>query len=129
MHTSLKFQLTLLFFFSLFCIQLAAGSDTESFSNLSIKRILSTTADSADKDSSSSSDVDITSSFIDSELLDIVWCGDDNKIIFVLSSKGTVYQTTDAGKTWNKLRELFQKTGKKAVEEDEHVISLPYFQF
>lgn len=61
-------------------------------------------------------------SFIDSPLLDIIWCGSDKQTILVLSDKGTVYSTKDLGKTWNKLREIFQKTGKKTAKDEEDVM-------
>ena len=81
---------------------------------------MSTASD--EKDNPSSSDVDVVSNFIDSELLDIMWCGDDAKNILVLTSKGTVYSTSDQGKTWSKLREIFKQTGKKEASDEENVI-------
>ena len=72
----------------------------------------------------SAANVDVSSSFIDAELLDILWCGDDAKSVLVLTSKGTVYQTPDQGKTWNKLRETFQRTGKREISSEEDVMNL-----
>jgi hypothetical protein len=114
----------MLLLFSLLFAQLVAGSELETFRQFSSKRTLTATADLADtgSDYPNSSNIDFSSILIDSELLDILWCGDDPNNILVLSAKGTVYQTNDQGKTWNKLRETFQKTGKKEASGEENVI-------
>ena len=39
----------------------------------------------------------------------------------MLSYKGTVYSTKDLGKNWDKLRDTFQKTGKRQADEEENV--------
>jgi hypothetical protein len=49
-------------------------------------------------------------SFIDSALIDIVWCGmdsDSDDKVLLLSSKGSVYRSDDKGSSWIKLAEVF----------------------
>lgn len=115
-------------FCCLFIAQLTIGA-ADGNSQFTTARMLSTTS-AKDTDSSktkddapSSSKVDINYNSLDSELIDIMWCGEETKNILVLTSKGTVYQTNDQGKNWNKLRETFQRTGKREISGDEDVIS------
>lgn len=79
--------------------------------------------------------VELNLNYIDAPLLDIVWCGDDDKqregkeTLFVLTNKGTVYNSNDLGKTWNKLRETFLKTGKKNATDVDNVYRFYHLTF
>ena len=76
-----------------------------------------------------SEEIDIDLSFIDSSLIDIVWCGedtdsDDNVIIYaqsfkvlILSSKGSIYRSFDKGETWSKMAEVFHRKGLLSLDE------------
>ena len=59
-------------------------------------------------------------SFIDSSLIDIVWCGSDKTSddkVLLLSSKGSVYRSDDKGSTWVKLAEVFHKKGIVSIDD------------
>ena len=125
----MKNQIVILALFSLLFVQLVAGSQSETVSWSSRERLLTGAPKDADAapDYPSSSNVNTSSTNLDSDLLDIMWCGgDETKNILVLTSKGSVYSTEDHGYTWNKLRGTFQKTGKQEVDGDENVLLL-YF--
>lgn len=63
------------------------------------------------------SGIDVNLSYIDSNLLDIVWCGEETVFYFtyiqvlVLSSKGSIYRSTDKGNEWTKMSEIFHRKG------------------
>ncbi len=46
---------------------------------------------------------------LDSALVDIIWCGNENddNTVLVLSEKGSVYRSGDKGMTWEKKTEYF----------------------
>ncbi len=75
----------------------------------------------------SAANVDFSQNFIDSPLLDILWCGSEKQTILILTDKGTVYKTKDLGKNWDKLREMFQKTAKKQAKEEENVLTIDFY--
>jgi hypothetical protein len=40
---------------------------------------------------------------LDSQISDMMWCGNSNEVILVLTNKGTVYRSRDRGTSWKKL--------------------------
>lgn len=47
---------------------------------------------------------------MDSQLLDVVWCGNNegnDSTLLVLTSKGTVYRSADRGEDWEKMTDVF----------------------
>jgi hypothetical protein len=55
-------------------------------------------------------DIDVHYTLLDSPLLDIVWCGNnqgDDYNVLILTNKGTVYRSTDRGNTWETLSQVF----------------------
>ncbi len=59
-------------------------------------------------------------SFLDSSLIDIVWCGTDKNSddkVLLLSSKGSVYRSDDKGSSWLKLAEVFHKKGIVSIDD------------
>ena len=82
---------------------------------------LQTDDDSSNGDSPDIGDVTVTPNSIDAPLSDILWCGDKNDNILILSEKGTVYHTIDFGKTWNKLQDQFIRAGRELVRSDDEV--------
>lgn len=67
-------------------------------------------------------------SHLDSMLSDILWCGGSQEIVLVLSDNGSVYRSTDKGFKWNKMIEIFQKTGYVEIESGENVFFLIFFK-
>jgi hypothetical protein len=59
--------------------------------------------------------VDVSFNFIDSPLIDIVWCGEKKNVIFVLTEKSSVYRSEDDGFSGHKLTEHLDKLGKKEL--------------
>merc|ERR1711998_246778 len=51
-------------------------------------------------DKAESGSVVVKEFLIDSDVEDIQWAGQDNKVVFVRSVQGTVYRSGDDGKTW-----------------------------
>ena len=40
---------------------------------------------------------------LDSMVNDMMWCGNSNDVILVLTTMGTVYRSRDKGQTWRKM--------------------------
>jgi len=69
--------------------------------------------------------VDVQSSFIDSTLVDIVWCGEKKDVIFYLTEKNSLYRSADAGFTGNKISDHLQKIGKEEISGDSSEVNDP----
>ena len=82
----------------------------------------------ADSDSTKP-EVSFHLSHIDSILSDILWCGGGKEIVLVLSDIGSIYRSTDKGFKWNKLTDVFQRTGYVEVEKGENVNFYDFFKF
>ena len=65
----------------------------------------------------------ISFNFLDAPLADISWCGTDKETMFLLTEKGSLYRTTDAGESWNLLNDHLIKEGLKEVESKKKVDS------
>lgn len=83
------------------------------------------TAATQSVDKNASSDVDVpevmvNQSSIDSELLDIMWCGNggENQTILIISEKGTLYKSTNQGKELINMRKAFAKLGSTIANDE-----------
>lgn len=65
--------------------------------------------------------VDFNKYDIDSEVKDILWCGQNNEAIIVLTSKGTVYRSRDKGSSWKKLQSILNKSGLQVADDNQEV--------
>jgi photosystem II stability/assembly factor-like uncharacterized protein len=64
--------------------------------------------------------VSVDLSFLDSSLIDLVWCGSDvasDDKVLLLTSKGSVYRSDDKGSSWVKLAEVFHKKAVVATDD------------
>lgn len=89
-------------------------------------RLLASKDDDDDDDSDQDTlvdDVVFENTLIDSTLLDIVWCGEKEESVLVLSENGTVYLSVNGGQNWKNIRSAFYKTAKKEVSDTESVIA------
>lgn len=59
---------------------------------------------------------------IDSNINDMIWCGNNHDSILALTELSSVYKSDDHGFTWKKLNDIFQHTGKKELEENENEV-------
>ena len=66
----------------------------------------------------------ISFNFLDAPLADISWCGTDKESMFILTEKGSLYRTTDAGDSWNLCNDHLIKEGLKEVDSKKKVDSL-----
>jgi len=53
--------------------------------------------------------------YLDSPLIDIVWCGEKREVVFILTEKNTVYRSADEGFTGAKLNGHLEELGKKEL--------------
>ncbi len=56
---------------------------------------------------------------IDSAVSDIIFCGSNHEIIFVLTEVNSVYRSSNKGFTWTKLNDILHAKGLKELEPDE----------
>jgi len=63
----------------------------------------------------------ISLNFLDAPLADISWCGTDKETMFILTEKGSLYTTTDAGESWSLLNDHLIKEGLKEVDSRKKV--------
>jgi hypothetical protein len=56
---------------------------------------------------------------MDSQVRDIMWCGNTNEAILLLSEKGTIYRSRDRGSSWRKLGNILKKTGESVADEGQ----------
>ena len=68
--------------------------------------------------------VDYVAALMDAPVLDIVWCGNGDESVLVLSDKGSVYSTKNFGKNWTGLREEFSKTECEGANAPGKVIKI-----
>ena len=65
-------------------------------------------------------DVEAILSNLDATLLDVIWCGNnsqDSNNVLLLSSKGTVYKSSDKGEKWEKMTEVFTKKAIQTMQD------------
>lgn len=58
-------------------------------------------------------DVEHITTFIDSPLMDMSWCGNNDQALLALTEKGTVYSTNDFGNTWTNLQNNTRTRGEE----------------
>lgn len=59
--------------------------------------------------------INTTIHFVDSSLIDIVWCGEKRNVIFFLTEKNHLYRSLDEGFSGHILTEHLQELGKKEL--------------
>lgn len=55
---------------------------------------------------------------MDSDVVDMLWCGNSNEVVFLLTTKGTVYKSADQGFKWVEVHSELEKVGEKSLEGD-----------
>ena len=55
---------------------------------------------------------------IDSNIVEIVWCGHKQDSIIVLTELTSIYKSNDHGLTWIQLNNSFPNTGNPKLEKD-----------
>lgn len=59
---------------------------------------------------------------IDSQAIDLVWCGPIRDVVFVLTEMNSLYQSNDKGFSWKKLNNLLINKGKDQLDENENEV-------
>lgn len=81
-------------------------------------------ADNSKDKKNENEDVTFNTTLIDSELVDVLWCGDSGESVLVVTELGSVYYSSNSGMNWAKLSKIFQSTAKKkTTDNDEEVIA------
>ena len=78
---------------------------------LTLVAFLGQTAQAANTDQ-----IDYNKYELDSPVSDMLWCGNNNEVILVLSNKGSVYRSRDRGTTWRKLQSIMASIGTKVAD-------------
>lgn len=78
---------------------------------LTLVAFLGKTAHAANTDQ-----IDYNKYELDSPVSDMLWCGNNNEVILVLSNKGSVYRSRDRGTTWKKLQSIMASIGTKVAD-------------
>lgn len=55
--------------------------------------------------------VDYKNFEMDSPVEDIMWCGNGDEVILVLTQYGTIYRSRDRGASWKKMQDVFDSKG------------------
>src|SRR5689334_9399251 len=76
----------------------------------------------ASKDEIEEKEVTFQTTLIDSELVDVLWCGKDRESVVVVTELGNVYHSNTSGMNWYKKKGILLNTAKKHVSDDEDVI-------
>ena len=69
--------------------------------------------------SSEAENIDIVQNYLDSPIRDIVWCGEDKNVVFILTDKSTVYRSYNDGFNNNKLTEHLEEIGKTQISSPQ----------
>jgi len=65
--------------------------------------------------------VDFNKYELDAPVKDIMWCGNNNEFILILSDKGSIFRSRDRGVSWKKLQSALSLSGQKVADEDQEV--------
>ena len=63
--------------------------------------------------------IDYNKYTFDSSPNDLVWCGQNNEYVFVITNKNTVYKSSDKGMNWIKLSETFSNLAKDELSNNQ----------
>jgi hypothetical protein len=66
--------------------------------------------------------VEYAHSEIDSNIKEIIWCGESSNILLAISDKNSLYQSDNKGFMWRKMNDLITHTGKTELEDNENEI-------
>ena len=69
--------------------------------------------------------VDFQTFELDGQVHDMLWCGQNDEIILVQSSDGTIYRSRDRGLSWKRLKNLMAKQGQSVADDSQDVSILP----
>lgn len=58
---------------------------------------------------------------IDANVNDMMWCGNQNEVILVLTQRGTVYRSRDRGSSWKKLQSVMAQAGSQVADPEQEV--------
>lgn len=58
---------------------------------------------------------DVSFNFLDSPLVDIVWCGEKKNVLFILTEKNSVYRSVDDGFSGHSLSSHLQQLGQREI--------------
>jgi photosystem II stability/assembly factor-like uncharacterized protein len=58
---------------------------------------------------------------LDAPINDMMWCGNSNEVILVLTDVGTVYRSRDRGATWKKLQNVMSQVGNEVKDQNQNV--------
>ena len=69
-----------------------------------------------------STNIEFTKFEFDSIPIDLAWCGIQNEVIIILTSKHSIYRSIDKGMHWSLLNDIFKNTGMNELEETSNEI-------
>ena len=69
-----------------------------------------------------STNIEFTKFEFDSIPIDLAWCGTQNEVIIILTSKHSIYRSIDKGMHWSLLNDIFKNTGMNELEETSNEI-------
>lgn len=58
---------------------------------------------------------------LDAPVHDMMWCGENNDVILVLTQAGSVYRSRDRGVAWKKLQSVMLKSANDVLDQDQEV--------
>ena len=58
---------------------------------------------------------------LDAPVNDMMWCGNSNEVILVLTDLGTVYRSRDRGASWKKLQNVMSQAGNEVKDDNQNV--------
>jgi hypothetical protein len=71
-----------------------------------------------------SGSVDFKQYDIDSQPIDLVWCGPTRDTVFVVTELNSLYRSDDKGFSWKKLNDVLLNSGKAELDENENEVTL-----
>ena len=58
---------------------------------------------------------------LDSFVRDIMWCGQDNDVILILTERGTLFRSRDRGISFKRLQSVLAQTGQAIADANQEV--------
>ena len=68
-----------------------------------------------------SSAVDFQTFNLDGQVHDLMWCGNNDEVVLMHTSDGTVYRSRDRGLNWKSLTKVITKAAYSVKDEDQEV--------